>query len=49
LSAASFVKVITTQRLSRAGLAGLRQTITTLANTEGLKAHAHSVETRFTL
>ncbi len=47
LSAVSFVKVITTQRLSRTGLAGLRKTITTLANTEGLKAHAYSVDTRF--
>jgi histidinol dehydrogenase len=49
LSAASFVKVITTQRLSRAGLAGLRKTITALAHTEGLRAHAHSVDTRFEL
>jgi histidinol dehydrogenase len=48
LSAAGFVKVITTQRLSHAGLAGLRRTITTLASTEGLIAHAHSVDTRFT-
>jgi histidinol dehydrogenase len=47
LSAADFVKVISTQRLTRTGLAGLRRTITTLANTEGLKAHAHSVDTRF--
>lgn len=49
LSAADFVKVVTTQRLTRAGLAGLRKTITTLANTEGLKAHAFSVDTRFSL
>jgi len=49
LSAADFVKVVTTQRLSRAGLAGLRKSITTLANTEGLKAHAYSVDTRFSL
>jgi histidinol dehydrogenase len=47
LSAADFVKVIAVQRLSRQGLARLRPTIVTLANTEGLKAHAHSVETRF--
>jgi histidinol dehydrogenase len=49
LSAADFVKVITTQRLSRAGLARLRQPIVTLANAEGLRAHAHSVDTRFKL
>ncbi len=49
LSAADFVKVITTQRLSRAGLARLRPAIVTLANTEGLKAHAYSVNARFNL
>ncbi len=48
LSAADFVKMISVQRLSRRGLHGLRRAIVTLANTEGLKAHAHSVETRFT-
>jgi histidinol dehydrogenase len=47
LSAADFVKVITTQRLSRGGLARLRPAIVTLANTEGLKAHAYSVDVRF--
>lgn len=47
LSAADFVKVITTQQLSRAGLARLRPAIVALANTEGLKAHAHSVDARF--
>lgn len=47
LSAADFVKVISVQRLSRRGLFGLRRAIVTLARTEGLKAHAHSVETRF--
>lgn len=49
LSAADFVKVITTQRLSRSGLAQLRPAIVTLANAEGLKAHAYSVDTRFRL
>jgi len=48
LSAADFVKVITTQRLSRAGLARLRRSIVTLAETEGLRAHAYSVDARFT-
>lgn len=47
LSAADFVKTVSIQHLSRAGLARLRSTIVTLARTEGLKAHAHSVETRF--
>jgi histidinol dehydrogenase len=47
LSAADFVKTISAQQLSRAGLARLRRSIVTLANTEGLAAHAYSVETRF--
>ena len=47
LSATDFVKTISVQRLSRKGLSGLRRTIVALAHTEGLKAHAHSVETRF--
>ncbi len=48
LSAADFVKTISVQRLTRAGLAGLRRAIVCLAETEGLKAHAYSVEARFT-
>jgi histidinol dehydrogenase len=47
LSAADFVKAISVQRLTPQGLAGLEKTLVTLANTEGLKAHAYSVETRF--
>lgn len=47
LTAADFVKSISVQRLSRAGLSSLRKTIVTLADAEGLKAHAHSVEARF--
>jgi histidinol dehydrogenase len=47
LSAADFVKSISVQRLSRPGLSRLRRSIVMLATTEGLKAHAHSVETRF--
>jgi len=47
LSAADFVKAISVQKLSRAGLARLRRAIVTLARTEGLEAHARSVETRF--
>jgi histidinol dehydrogenase len=49
LSAADFVKAISVQQLSRAGLARLRRAIVTLADTEGLKAHAYSVEARFRL
>jgi histidinol dehydrogenase len=47
LSAADFVKVISVQQLNRGGLSCLRQAIVTLATTEGLKAHAYSVDTRF--
>jgi histidinol dehydrogenase len=49
LSAMDFVKTISVQQLSRRGLGRLRRAIVTLANTEGLKAHAYSVETRFRL
>jgi histidinol dehydrogenase len=47
LSSADFVKTISVQQLSRAGLARLRRAIVTLADTEGLKAHAYSVKARF--
>lgn len=47
LSAADFVKTISVQRVTRKGLSRLRRSIVTLAAAEGLKAHAHSVETRF--
>lgn len=47
LSTADFVKTISVQKLSRQGLSHLRRSIVTLAMAEGLKAHAHSVETRF--
>jgi histidinol dehydrogenase len=46
LSSADFVKSISVQRLSAKGLAGLAKTIVTLADTEGLKAHAYSIQTR---
>jgi histidinol dehydrogenase len=46
LSAADYVKVISTQRLSPAALRRLAPTITTLARAEGLEAHARSVEVR---
>jgi len=47
LSAADFVKTISVQELSAQGLARLRKAVVTLARTEGLEAHAHSIETRF--
>jgi histidinol dehydrogenase len=47
LSAADFVKAVSVQQLSRRGLAGLEKTLVTLAKTEGLRAHAYSVQTRF--
>lgn len=46
LSAADFVKVISVQELSAAGLKRLEPAITTLARSEGLEAHARSVEVR---
>ena len=46
LSAADFVKVISTQELSPDGLEKLAPTITALARAEGLEAHARSVEVR---
>lgn len=47
LSAADFVKTISVQEITSQGLGRIRKTITTLARTEGLKAHAYSIETRF--
>jgi histidinol dehydrogenase len=46
LSAADYVKVITTQELSKADLAALAPAVTTLARAEGLEAHARSIEVR---
>jgi histidinol dehydrogenase len=46
LSAADFVRVMSVQRVSRAGLARLAETILPLARAEGLDAHAKSVEMR---
>src|SRR5579871_1010066 len=46
LSSADFVKVISIQELSPAGLARLSPAISTLARAEGLEAHARSVEVR---
>ena len=46
LSAADFVKVISTQEFTGDALNRLSPTITTLARAEGLEAHARSVEVR---
>jgi len=46
LSAVDFVKVISVQELTPAGLENLIPAITTLARAEGLEAHARSAEVR---
>jgi histidinol dehydrogenase len=46
LSSADYVKVISVQQLTRKALSRLSPTITTLARSEGLEAHARSVEVR---
>ena len=46
LSAADFVRVMSVQRLTRAGLARLAATIVPLARAEGLDGHAESIEVR---
>ena len=46
LSAADFVRVMSVQRVTRAGLARLAETILPLARAEGLDAHAKSIEVR---
>jgi histidinol dehydrogenase len=47
LSAADYVKVISTQEVSGQALRRLAPAVTTLARAEGLEAHARSVEARF--
>ena len=47
LSVDTFLRSTTVQRLDREGLAGLAEPITTLAEAEGLEAHADSVRARF--
>jgi histidinol dehydrogenase len=46
LSAADFVRVMSVQRMTRAGLARLAPAILPLARAEGLEAHAESIEVR---
>ena len=47
LSVESFLRSTTVQRLDRDALADIRETVTTLAESEGFEAHAASVEARF--
>ena len=47
LSVDTFLRSTTVQRLSRTGLETIRETVTTLADAEGLEGHARSIERRF--
>ena len=46
LSVLDFVKIITVQQVTKAGLKKIAPVVTTLAEAEGLKAHAESVRVR---
>lgn len=46
LNAADFVKLVSVQRVTQAGLRSIADTVTTLARAEGLEAHARSIEIR---
>jgi histidinol dehydrogenase len=46
LGAADFVRLFTVQRLTRRGLTGIASSVATLAEAEGLTAHAASVQVR---
>ncbi len=48
LSVLDFVKIITVQQFTASGLRAIAPTITTLAETEGLRAHAESIRVRCT-
>jgi len=47
LNVLDYVKLISVQRLSRPGLKRITPVIESLANTEGLRAHAESIHARF--
>ena len=47
LTVSDFLKVITLQRLSKAGLRNIAPVVETLAEAEGLKAHTQSVRVRY--
>jgi histidinol dehydrogenase len=46
LHTADFVKLVSVQRLTRAGLTAIADTVTTLARAEGLEGHARSIDVR---
>lgn len=46
LNAADFVKLVSVQRLTKAGLGRIAKTVTTLARAEGLESHARSIDVR---
>lgn len=46
LHTSDFVKLVSIQTLTKAGLAGLADTVTTLARAEGLEGHARSIDVR---
>jgi len=46
VNAADFVKLVSVQRMTKAGLQRIAGTVTTLARAEGLEAHARSIEVR---
>jgi histidinol dehydrogenase len=46
LSVLDFVKIISVQKLSRSGLRGIAPVVESLANAEGLRAHAESIRLR---
>jgi len=47
LGVLDFVKLISVQRLSRTGLKQIAPVVESLANAEGLRAHAESIRARF--
>ncbi len=48
LHTSDFVKLVSMQYVTKAGLANLANTVTTLARAEGLEGHARSIEVRMT-
>jgi histidinol dehydrogenase len=46
LNAADFVKLVSVQRMTKAGLGRIAKTVTTLARAEGLESHARSIDVR---
>ncbi|OLB24605.1 MAG: histidinol dehydrogenase [Acidobacteriales bacterium 13_2_20CM_55_8] len=47
LTVSDFLKIITVQQLTKAGLRGIAPVLETMAKAEGLKAHAQSVRLRY--